>query len=214
LNRTGRERFEPKTYWSTRTTESDRNAPSQYASETRARKARSIFLTQFIATYFDTGTRIVEIGCNAGRNLDFLYHAGFHNLTGFDINENAIKMLEESKPHLASKVSVSSIESFVVPEYTELLYSMAVLEHIPYKNDSEIINLLKSAPFILTIEDEFTRSERHFPRNYRRFLSPHGFVQLRRRYFIPGLPKTFVLRLFKNKTVSVGGSESKSQRDD
>jgi len=42
--------------------------------------------------------KILEIGCNVGRNLNHLYENGFKQLTGIEISENAINALKRMYP--------------------------------------------------------------------------------------------------------------------
>ena len=44
--------------------------------------------------------KILEIGCNAGKNLEFLRRNGYTNLTGIDINKHAFDYMKKVYPSL------------------------------------------------------------------------------------------------------------------
>lgn len=182
-------------YWSSRTGDAE-NGPLRYAELSKKRVLRSRFLTTKMKEHFDSSSRILEIGCNSGRNLGFLRDAGFSRLHGFDVNENAIDVLKEMHPDIVENVWVSSLVDAELEEY-DVIFTMAVLEHVPYEQDDVVLGVLQRGRYVFTIEDEVTKSERHFPRNYRRFLKRAGFEQFDSYRWIPGLPKSFVGRLFK-----------------
>jgi len=114
--------------------------------------------------------------------LSVLFNSGFKNLTGIEISENALNVMRESYPELEQcKLYHSPIESIIdiLPdnEY-DLVYSMAVLEHLPVESEwvfDEIYRICKAN--LITIEDEYGKSWRHFPRNYKKIFEELGFVQ-------------------------------------
>ena len=64
-------------------------------------------------------------------------------------------------------------------ESFDVVFTMAVLEHLSLESEfvfSHIIRITKNV--ILTIEDEFTCSSRHFPRNYRKIFEISGIKHL------------------------------------
>lgn len=78
----------------------------------------------------------LEIGCNAGRNLKYLYSRGFRNLAGIEINRIAIEETfkqSHSKVYNAASLFVGNaadiIKNFETASY-EVVYSIAVLIHI------------------------------------------------------------------------------------
>src|SRR3989338_4703446 len=54
---------------------------------------RSEALYQVVKRYAGVSASILELGCNVGRNLDYLFSKGYKDLTGVDINEKAISRL-------------------------------------------------------------------------------------------------------------------------
>lgn len=128
--------------------------------------------------------KILEIGCNAGRNLNHLFQAGFSDLSGIEINERAVQLLKQSFPEMADHTAIynapveESICQFGDGEF-DIVFTMAVLEHI--HRDStwifpEIVRIAKD--YLVTIEDERGLSARHFPRNYKRVFESLGMKQI------------------------------------
>ncbi|MFC1911832.1 class I SAM-dependent methyltransferase [Chloroflexota bacterium] len=158
--------------------ESD-NVPQEYVDG----EAKSSFLVHLIEKYVNTG-KIIEIGCNVGRNLNHLYLAGFRELTGIEINENACRLLKEHYPDMARDAQIYNkpIEE-VIGEFGDrefnVVFTMAVLEHI--HTDSEWIfpEVARIAnKLLITIEAERWYSQRHFPRNYKEVFEPLGMKQI------------------------------------
>ena len=116
---------------------------------------------------------------NVGRNLNYLYSAGFSELAGIEINAEAIDLLRLSYPNIMHADIVNApIEDVIVnlPDSSfELVFTMAVLEHIHPESSfifREIYRITKKC--LITIEDETVHSWNHFPRNYGRIFSSCG----------------------------------------
>lgn len=180
-----------------------KNMPVEYLRD----RERSIFLLNLIKKYIEGKDRILEIGCNVGRNLNELFCAGFKSLAGIEINRNAIKLMQEVYPDMVKKIEIynvpveSVIQNFEDNSF-DLVFTMAVLEHI--HSDSEFIfshmaRIVKKT--LITVEDEKGLSWRHFPRNYKRIFENLGLKQIEEITFgnvrIPDLNKDVVARVFK-----------------
>ncbi len=131
----------------------------------------------------DKQTKILELGPNAGRNLGFLYEQGYENLHGIEINQEAVDLMSTNYPEVAKNVQVNSIEKAIIgmtDNEFDLVFSMAVLEHVSTESDfifNEIARIAKR--YIISIEDEVTSwSERHFPRNYKEIFGQHAWVEI------------------------------------
>ena len=169
-------------FWKTAAKESTAdNSPNNYIKG----KKRSVYLVNLIAKYLNKKSKILEIGCNVGRNLEYLHKNNFQNLTGVEINKEAIKLMRKTYPNLykAAKIYISPVEDWMMKnkqESFDLIYTIAVLEHIHW--DSEFIfDIIKkiSKKYIITIEDEFTPwSNRHFPRNYKNIFEDASWKQI------------------------------------
>lgn len=135
---------------------------------------RSKSLVKIVQKYADHNARILEIGCNVGRNLNYLFLAGFKKLEGVEISKNAVQLLKQSYPEMSkyAKIHNKPIEEIIKKfkdNTFDIVFTMAVLEHIHPNSEwifSEMVRITKG--FIITIEDEHTPSWRHFPRNYKK----------------------------------------------
>ncbi len=164
------------------TNKNENNDPEHYLSGEK----RSRYLVELIKRHLHKEAKILEIGCNVGRNLHYLYETGYNNLNGIEINDNAVQVMHKNYPELYGSVGIYNcpVESIITSfsdEAYDLVFTMAVLEHIHYESDfifSEIARVAKRC--IITIEDEKTTwSNRHFPRNYKEVFEKIGnWVQI------------------------------------
>ena len=191
-------RDEVHQYWN-RPTDAG-NAPQSYLEGA----ARSQFLVELIKRYTKPNTRVLEIGCNVGRNLNYLFNAGFSNLSGIEINEEAVRLLKQSFPEMADHIAIHNtpveeiIRHFANDEFN-IVFTMAVLEHIHTDSEwifSEIVRITKD--HLVTIEEEKVMSGRHFSRNYKRIFESLGMKQIEetRCNEIEGLGSKFYARVF------------------
>lgn len=199
--------YNPKTrselheYWKKPKDSDSFNNPHRYLT----RSDRSIFLVELFNKYFNKDGIILEIGCNVGRNLNYLFENGYTNLSGIEINEKAVELLKETYPEMASVANIynNPVEE-VIKELKEnqydVVFTMAVLEHIHTDSEwifQEMVRI--SSKYIVTIEDENGYSDRHFPRNYKEIFEPLGMkeIEVITCKDIPGLGNDFFARVFK-----------------
>ena len=79
-----------------------------------------------------------------------------------------------------------------------LVFTMAVLQHIPPENESVFEHVARLGKYnLLVIEDETYSSSRHFPRNYKEVFEGLGMTQIRAWRNLPDLSKSFVMRWFR-----------------
>ncbi len=145
---------------------------------------RSLFLVEIVKRYVTPPASILEIGCSVGRNLNYLFLNGFQNLAGIEINEEAVRLLEQSFPKLAEQAVIynESAEGALgkIPneEFT-LVFTMAVLQHIHPSSEfifGEIARI--TGCYLITIEIEHLRAWSTFPRNYKTIFESLGFKQV------------------------------------
>jgi len=181
-------------YWSGITPE-DRNYYENYKSE--AANIRSFFLCGLINDIIDLDfeSKICEIGCNAKRNLHFLEKNGYKNLYGFDVNKQA---LDNGYAVRAEIRNDSIVDYFLVRQKFDLVFSMAVLQHLPREIDYIFEDVAKSTKYLLTIEDEWKSAKRTFNRNYKDVFEGIGMTEIfsSRPVKISGLNRGFMARLF------------------
>jgi len=152
---------------------SENNLPEKYVNP-KGNLIRSKMLIRLIKENTDLTNQssILELGCNVGRNLNLLMEDGFQNIHGIEINQHAIKKMQEIYPNLRkhAKITTNSLENTLKEfpkNYFGLVFTMAVLEHI-HKDSEWVFTEIKriTKKYLITIEDEKTISDRHFPRNY------------------------------------------------
>lgn len=168
-------------------------------------KERSELLLGIIKRYTTPDSKILEIGCNVGRNLNHLSQAGFKNLEAIEISENAIQLLKKSHPEMAShtKIHNTSIED-IIKEFGDnefdIVFTMAVLEHIHKDSEwifSDMVRITKDC--LIVVEDEHCESWRHFPRNYKKIFERLGMKQIEEINCadVGGLSCYYFARIFK-----------------
>ena len=147
--------------------------------------------------------RILELGCNVGRNLNFLFNKGYLDLSGIEINKNAIELMKKTYPpvYYNSDIKVDSIEKSIkniCNERFELVFTVAVLMHLSHKSNfvfKEISRITKN--FLITIEEEGIELVwSHYPRNYKEVFEKLGMKQIKEKKGL-GANKTITLRVFR-----------------
>ena len=168
-------------------------------------EARSLFLCELVKRHAQQEDRILEIGCNIGRNLNYLYAAGFTNLAGIEINKRAVRLLGHAYPEMSKHLTIynSPIEKAIThfdDRAFDVVFTMAVLQHIHPDSEwifKEMVRITKN--HIITIEDEHGISNRHFPRNYCSIFNDSlNMAQLSEANCrdVEGLGEDFVARVF------------------
>lgn len=133
---------------------------------------RSIKLVELFNKYASNDDKILELGCNVGRNLHYLYSGGYHNLMGIDINRKAIELglqhyTELSKDNFICGEIGRELNT-IKPDSYDIIFTMAVLEHIHPKEQHIFFNMVRIASkFIITIEDEDAVYWRAFSYRYK-----------------------------------------------
>ncbi len=183
----------------------DANDPRHYLERTSAQQ-RSRFVVEWVSDLVAPDATLFEIGCNVGRNLQHLHRAGFRNLSGLEINKEAVDLFREHFPETAATTTIhlGSAETLlpkIESNAFDLTFTMAVLEHIHTESEWIFEHIARiTRTWLLTIEDEREKSWRHFPRNYRKVFEALGLSQtkhLRLNLETHGLGPAFHARLFR-----------------
>jgi SAM-dependent methyltransferase len=166
-------------YWASRA--NGDNDPASYAE-----KPTGIvdFLNGFWAPEITPASSVLEVGCNAGTNLNRLRELGFEQLSGIEINPHALEALRNVYPKLAKKATLieDSIESGLAglaDGAVDVVFSMAVLIHLHPTSLEAFGQLARVARYVCVIELETTSNSYVFPRNYRRVFERLGCTELR-----------------------------------
>jgi len=185
------------------------NRPQDYISG----EERSRFLVEVVSRYCPPDARILEIGCNVGRNLNYLFLAGFRNLEGIEISRSAVQLLKTTYPGMARCARIHNcpvedvIKSFKKDAF-DLVLTMAVLELLhPHSKwiFPEMARITKDT--LITIEDEKSVSWGIFPRNYKNEFEPLGMRQIEGFNLdrVSELGHSYSLRVFKKRDAGVAG---------
>jgi len=177
------------------------NLPQDYLKG----EVRSQFLVRIVKRYAKPNERILEIGCNVGRNLNYLFLAGFKELSGIEISESAVQLLKVTYPEMARHAKIYNAPAEeVLGELKDgefdVVFTMAVLAHIHPESEwtfPEIVRITKK--LLITIEDERGSTWGHFPRNYKETFEPLEMKQVKvlNCRDVEGLGSNFFVRAFK-----------------
>ena len=102
---------------------------------------------------------VLELGCSSGRHLAHLHEAGYGDLHGIDVNENALDVMAEEYPALADAGTfrLDAIEN-VVPEFPDdrfdAVYSVETLQHVHPDHDWVFGDLARITEYLVTAEIE------------------------------------------------------------
>jgi SAM-dependent methyltransferase len=131
-------------------------------------------ITNLIVTtlkkYLNFEDNIYELGCGTGRNLAGLKEAGFNNVSGVEINKDAVELGRKTFPYLKGiDIEVGTVEDVIksIPEQ-DCIFTQGILQHLPYETDwihKEMLN--KSKKIIMVIENEKPQGIRSWSRNYK-----------------------------------------------
>ena len=183
----------PLDYWKE---PDDRNPTLRYWGNVDAGK-RSAYLVDILNHFApDKNKAILEVGCNVGRNLAYLWNNGYTDLTGVEVNEEAVEIARSVMKDYVSIIHGDLATCEKVGQFP-VVFTMAVLCHIPSDVVISRIALNIATELIITLEDEVTDGPRHFARNYQKFFEELGWKQVHVYEEIPGLTGRYKGRVFK-----------------
>jgi len=176
------------------------NKPNNYLGF----ELRSQFLLSLIRECITKDDKILEIGCNVGRNLNILQLNGYKKLCGIEICTEALELLSQTYPNLVGNCQLynSSIEDVIgsIPDQEYgAVFTLAVLEHIHPDSNWVFPHMVRiTKKYLITIEDEQCYSWRHFPRNYKKVFESLGMRQVKEVHCDSSvaLNSNFVARVF------------------
>lgn len=164
-------------YWGSRTLETN-HSPKQYLLKDISTER----CLDKIISVSDKNTSFVEIGCNAGRNLNYLYENGFRNLAGIEINKIAIEeTLRNYFPDLYKTgkfyIGNAADEIKKIPDNSfDVVFSIAVLIHINPEYMylfEEMARISKRYISILTSENGYP-----FPYDFKKIFTKNNFKEI------------------------------------
>lgn len=89
--------------------------------------ASQVQMDEIVSLVPDRNAAILDMGCNVGRHLDYLYRQGYRNLRGVDWSAAAIRDMAQRYPEMRahSKLTNASFEDFLggATEQVDLVYT-------------------------------------------------------------------------------------------
>lgn len=185
-------------YWLSQNTD----GPNSYVAHMSG-EDRSLLLLEKINDYFSQkDIKILEIGCNVGRNLNVLFKDGYRNLTGIEINSNAVRAMKEHYPEMAKTAKIfnskieDKIKDFKSQEF-DLVFTMAVLMHIHTESEWIFDEMARiTNKYLVTIEDESGVATKNFPRNYKEVFEKRGMKEIKSFENLSCFSKDHKMRIF------------------
>lgn len=151
------------------------NAPEGYIAATH----RSQALVRLIADV-PKDARILEVGCNVGRNLAYLHDQGWRRVSGVEISPHAVELLRTTYPQLADCTIHLGAAEEVLPtlrDSYDLVFTMAVMEHIHPDSVGVFDDIARLGRTVLAIEPVLGHSShRQYPHNVERLFKSRGFT--------------------------------------
>lgn len=193
---------EAHTYWGH--PDDGMNSPLEYLLDSETHRLRNASLLAVFEKHVDRSESILEIGCNAGRNLHTLWSAGYRRLSAVEISEPAVDVMRRFLPNVyrGANITVGSIEDVIktIPKTRhDVIFTMAVLVHLSEESEwvfKEIAKRAKKKIIVFEYEASNGESTRHFPRNYKRIFQLNKRPEIDKLWPVPGLPKSYVCRVF------------------
>jgi SAM-dependent methyltransferase len=151
------------------------NSPDAFVSPVGRSKALLELLSDL-----PTDARILEVGCNVGRNLAHLYDHGYRHLEGVEISPHAVELLRKTYPPIADvPVHLGPAED-VLPDMAtdsfDLVFTMAVIEHIHPDSSAVFDHMVRIGRSILSIEPPGRRSHRQYPHDVAEIFRSRGMT--------------------------------------
>jgi SAM-dependent methyltransferase len=110
--------------------------------------------------HLDRDARVLELGCSSGRHLAHLHDHGFENLSGIELNEDALDVMAATYPGLADTGTFhfDAIEN-VVGQFEDgrfdAVYSVQTLQHVHPDSAWVFEELVRiTDDLLLTVENE------------------------------------------------------------
>lgn len=157
----------------------------------------------------DKNSPILEIGCNVGRSLNYLYKHGYRNLTGIEIGKEAVELMRATFPEMYqnSKIIIGDatevIKGFNTGEF-ELIFCHSVLVNIHPKYNYIFKEMARvSRKFILALENE--GSYQAYPRDFKKMFERQKYKMVVSKVFsvaCSSLPVPFEEKhIYENNTI-------------
>ena len=126
-----------------------------------------------------TDASILDLGCNSGANLNFLYQSGYRHLAGVDVGRQALKLFASTFPEAfaCARPANDLFQHFLLTHDTgafDVLHSNGAtieLVHPSFPIVAEICRVTRDSVYLDICERGHT-----YPRRYVEQFARHGFV--------------------------------------
>jgi SAM-dependent methyltransferase len=153
------------------------NNPHDYVRAT----GRSQALLEIVSD-LPTDARILEVGCNVGRNIAYLFDHGYTGVEGVEINPHAVELLRKTFPQLADREIHIGAAGETLPKFADdefdLVYTMAVLEHIHPDESTVFDDMARIGKQVLAIEPKGRLTHRTFPHDIPKEFGDRGLMMV------------------------------------
>ncbi|WP_050671026.1 methyltransferase domain-containing protein [Luteipulveratus halotolerans] len=124
-------------------------------------------------------SRILELGCNIGRNLAYLHDHDFPDVMGIEINPHAVAQLRQSFPQLADNEILIGPGGEHLPQMKDdsldLIFTMAVMEHLHPDEAKPVFDAMtRISRRVLAIEPSNRLTHRQFPHDIPKEFTSRG----------------------------------------
>lgn len=149
------------------------NVPSDYTGPI----GRSEVLLELISD-LPGDARILEVGCNVGRNLAFLVDHGYPDVEGIEISPHAVELLRQTYPQLSdTTIHLGAAEDILrglADDSFDLVFTMAVIEHIHPSSTHVFDEIVRVGRSVLAIEPPGRTSHRQYPHDVPQIFTSRG----------------------------------------
>ena len=162
-----------------------------------------------VLPYLDKDSPILEIGCNVGRSLNYLYSHGYRNLTGIEIGKEAVELMKTTFPEMFhnSNIIIGDITEVIKGINTDkydLVFCHSVLVSIHPKYNYIFKEMARvSKKFILILENEGSYTA--YPRNFKKLFEEQKYKMIVSKIFsgaCSSLPVPFEEKhVYENNTI-------------
>ncbi len=135
-----------------------------------------------VLPYLDKNSPILEIGCNVGRSLNYLYAQGYRNLTGIEIGPKAVELMKATFPDMYNNSNIligdapSVIQGLNTGKY-DLVFCHSVLVNIHPKYNYIFKEMARvSKKFILILENEGSYTA--YPRDFKKMFEKQKYKMI------------------------------------
>ncbi len=172
-------------YWASRTA-GERHGPQQYVHE----DAVTRLTLDWLLARLPAEASFLEIGCNAGRNLQYLYRSGRRALSGIDINHAAVhEVLPAAFPELARTATLVAGDAAAwlrtQPDRAyDVVFAIGVLIHMPPDRMGLFADMLRTARRYVAV---FTTGFGYpYPYDFRRLFAQLGATLVYEEWYADG----------------------------